>query len=192
MNGTEASERPWRRRARRLTVLWPTAALGALLWVMLWGDLSWANVLGGAALGALVALAFPLPPADAGMTFRPRAFLTLSGRFLTDLVLASFQVALTALLPHRKPRGGLVTVQLRTRSDIVLAATAALTSLVPGTLVISLDRSRGTVRVHVLDLAGGHDAVRESTLALEARLLHAFAPRAELERVGLAATEEQP
>ena len=195
MKEAAASERPWRRRARRLTALWPTAVMGAVLWVFLWGDVSWANVLGGAALGAFVGLAFPLPGTpDTGATFRPGAVLRLLGRFVTDLVLASFQVAWSALVPGRRARGGLVTVRLRTGSELVLAATAALTSLVPGTLVIDLDRSARTVRVHVLDLAGagGPAAVRDSTLALEARLLRAFAPRAELERVGLGSSAALP
>ncbi|MBE1877770.1 Na+/H+ antiporter subunit E [Myceligenerans sp. TRM 65318] len=162
-------------------------ALGALLWVLLWGDLSWANVVSGAVLGALVAVAFPLPSLGTAATIRPGALVHLLGRFVTDLVLASFQVAWTAVRPSAPPRGGLVEVPLRTTSELFVATTASLSSLVPGTLVVDLDRAGPTLHVHVLDLtgSGGPGAVRDATLALEERLLRAFAPQAELVRAGL-------
>lgn len=187
-SGAERSGRPWRRRARRLAAVWPTAVLGAVLWVLLWGDLSWANVLSGGVLGALVALAFPLPAGGTAATVRLVPLARLVGRFVSDLVVASFQVAWTAVRPGRTPRGGLVTVPLRSTSDLFIATTAGLSSMVPGTVVVDLDRSEARLRLHVLDLAGsgGPDAVRTSMRALEERLLRAFAPRAELIRLGLA------
>lgn len=185
---------PRSRRRSRLTASGPTIGLGALLWVWLWGDLSWANVLSGAALGALVALAFPLPTLRTAAAVRPVRVLRLFGRFATDLVLASFQVAWSAVRPGPTPRGGLVTVRLRSTSDLFVATTAGLSSLVPGTLVIDLDGAGRTLSVHVLDLAGagGPEAVRDATLALEERLLLAFASRAELDRTGLARRLERP
>ncbi|WP_285108307.1 Na+/H+ antiporter subunit E [Promicromonospora sp. MEB111] len=194
MNHTDTAQSPWRRRTRRVVTLWPTMVVGAVLWVLLWGDLSWANVLSGVLLGALVALAFPLPPVGTATTLRVGPLLHLLGRFVGDLVLASFQVAWTAVVPRRTARGGptphgaLVSVPLRSDSDLFIATTAGLSSLVPGTLVIDLDRPSRTLRLHVLDIAasGGPEGVRDATLDLEARLLRAFAPSTELARVGLA------
>lgn len=187
MKLTEPTGTPRRRRGR-FAPPWHTMALGALLWVLLWGDLSWANVLSGAALGALVAVAFPLPSLGTAATIRPGPLVHLLSRFVTDLVLASFQVAWTAVRPGAAPCGGLVEVPLRTTSELFVATTASLSSLVPGTLVVDLDGSGPTLHVHVLDLtgSGGPDAVRDATLALEERLLRAFAPQAELVRTGLA------
>lgn len=190
----QQSERPWRRRARQLTALWPTMVAGAVIWVLLWGDLSWANLLSGVALGALVALAFPLPSVGTAGTLRPGPLVRLVGRFVGDLVLASFQVAWTAVRPAPPPRGGLVSVPLRSTSDLFIATTAGLSSMVPGTVVVDLDRSDGILRLHVLDLAGsgGPEGVRESMRALEERLLRAFATRAELVRLGLADPSGHP
>ena len=194
MTDTDEAERPWRRRARRLTRLWPTMAVGAVFWVLLWGDLSWANVLSGMVLGALVAMAFPLPPFGTAATLRPGPLLRLAGRFFSDLVLASFQVAWSALTPGPTPEGGLVSVRLRTESDLFIATTAGLSSMVPGTLVVDHGQPSTTLRLHVLDLdrSGGPDAVRESTLALEARVLRAFASHDELVRVGLVDPLDRP
>jgi len=179
--------RTWRVRARRLLVMWPTMAVGAVLWVLLWGDLSWANVLSGMVLGAVVAVAFPLPHSSTPATLRPGPLAVLVGRFLSDLVVASFQVSWTAFRPGPTPQGGLVYVPLRSTSDLFVATTAGLSSMVPGTFVVDLDRSSSTLRLHVLDLdrSGGPDAVRESLQALEERLLRAFAPRSDLLKMGL-------
>ncbi|MDR7384134.1 Na+/H+ antiporter subunit E [Promicromonospora iranensis] len=191
---TQQPERPWRSRAPRFATLWPTMVMGGALWVLLWGDLSWANVLSGVALGALVALAFPLPPVGTAGTLRPGPLAHLVGRFASDLVVASFQVAWTAVRPGPTPQGGLVEVPLRSTSELLVAITAGLSSMVPGTVVVDLDRSGATLQVHVLDLAGsgGPDGVRESVRALEGRLLRAFVTRAELVRLGLAEPSDGP
>lgn len=182
--GTEGPRRRW---VRRLTVMWPTAVVGAVLWVLLWGDLSFANVLSGAVLGALVAVALPLPPVGTATTVRLGPLARLAGRFVADLVVASFQVAWQAVVPGPTPHGGLVTVPLRSTSELFVATTAGLSSMVPGTVVVDLDRERGTLRLHVLDLdgSGGPDAVRQATRDLEKRLLLAFAPGDELLRLAL-------
>lgn len=189
-----STERSKLRLRQRLTTLWPTMVVGAVLWVLLWGDLSWANVLSGIVLGALVSLAFPLTPVETRTTVRPLPFLRLFWRFLSDLTLASFQVAGTAFRPGATPRGGLVSVALRTRSDLFIATTSGLSSMVPGTLVIDLDRPQRVLRLHVLDLerSGGAETVRRDTLALEERLLRTFASRAELVRLGLVDPHDGP
>lgn len=183
--GAPGTEGPRRRWVRRISAMWPTAIVGAVLWVLLWGDLSWANVLAGLVLGALVALALPLPPVATGTVVRAGPLLRLIGRFFADLVLASFQVAWRAVVPGPTPEGGLVTVSLRTRSDLFIATTAGLSSMVPGTMVVDLDRTQGTLRLHVLDLerSGGAVEVRRATQELEERVLLAFAPDDELGRV---------
>ncbi len=66
---------------------------------MLWGDLSVGNVLAGVIIGFAVITFFPLPSIAARGKFRPWPFLVLVGRFVSDLVVASFQVSLLALNP---------------------------------------------------------------------------------------------
>lgn len=192
---TDAKGRPAPRRRIRAWLLasWPTIAASVLLWVMLWGDLSWANVVSGAVLGAIVAWAFPLPPLETVATVRIGPFLHLVGRFVWDLVFASFQVAWSAVWPGPNPRGAFVTVPLRLRSDLLISTTAGLSSLVPGTFVVDFHESENALTLHVLDLArsGGPEAVSESIHQLEERLLWAFAPRSELVRLGLAPTPRQ-
>jgi multicomponent Na+:H+ antiporter subunit E len=166
-----------RRRLRRLVIHWPTMLVLAGAWVLLWGDLSWANVLGGLTVAGFAVALFRLPPVVAHATLRPWPFLKLAAFFVVEVFVASFQVAWIALRPGPAPRGGVVGVRLRNPDDIVLTVTAEIVSLVPGSVVIEAQRRSGMLFLHVLDLegSGGAEAVRRQTLELEERVLHAFA-----------------
>ena len=172
---------------RRVTTQWRTVVWLTLVWVMLWGDLSWGNVVGGAVLGAVVLVLFPLPSVAARGKLRPWPLARLLARFVADLVTASFQVSFLALDPRRTPRGAVVGVRLRNPSDLYMTITAELSSLVPGSLVVEAHRLTGMLYLHVLDVdqAGGVEQVRADTLALEARVLHAFASNEDLRAAGL-------
>jgi multicomponent Na+:H+ antiporter subunit E len=172
---------------RRVTTQWRTVVWLTLVWVMLWGDLSWGNLVAGAAIGVVVLVLFPLPSIATRGALRPWPLLVLLGRFVVDLFTASFQVSALALDPRRTPRGAVVGVRLRNPSDIYMTMTSELTSLVPGSLVIEAHRLTGMLYLHVLDVdqAGGVEQVRADTLALEARILHAFASNDDLRAAGL-------
>jgi len=182
---------PRRRSARSLRGLaaqWPAIAFLTVIWLLLWGDLSWANVIAGVLLAALILVMFPLPRVVVQTRFRLGPFLALAARFVTDLVVASFQVAWTALRPGHVPRGAVVAVRLRNPDDVFLTVTAVLSTLVPGSLVVEAQRRTGLVHLHVLDIdaSGGVDGVRRDILRLEERVLRAFASDDVLERCGVA------
>jgi len=179
---------------RRLGSQWHALALLTLIWVLLWGDLSWANVIAGALIAAVVVTLFPLPNISMQGTVRPWPTAVLVGRFVSDLFLASFEVAWTAIKPGPTPHGAIVAVRLRNPEDAYLTITAVMSSLVPGSLVVEARRSTGVVYLHVLDIdgAGGPEAVRRDTLALEERVLRAFASRTVLTRCGLGSDADAP
>lgn len=174
-------------RRRRPPIQWVSVVLLTAVWVMLWGELSVANVLGGAVVGLLVTVLLPLPPVDFHGTVRPLSLLFLFVRFVYDLAVASVHVAVLALDLRTVPRGAVVGVQLRSHSDLYLTITAELSTLTPGSIVIEAHRLTGMLYLHVLDIEsyGGADKVREDTLALEERVLRAFASDAELREAGL-------
>jgi multicomponent Na+:H+ antiporter subunit E len=176
------------RALRRLGSQWHALVLLTAVWVLLWGDLSWANVLAGAAIAVGVVTMFPLPAIDMQGTVRPWRAVVLVGRFVADLFVASFEVAWKAVRPGPTPRGAVVAVRLRNPEDAYLTITAVMSSLVPGSLVVEARRATGVVYLHVLDIdgSGGPEAVRRDTLALEERVLRAFASDTVLARCGLA------
>ncbi|MFE5307763.1 Na+/H+ antiporter subunit E [Isoptericola sp. NPDC056573] len=173
---------------RRLGSQWHALVLLTAVWVLLWGDLSWANVIAGAVIASAVLTLFPLPAIDMQGTVRPWRAVVLVARFVADLFVASFEVAWKAVRPGPAPHGAIVAVRLRNPEDAYLTITAVMSSLVPGSLVVEARRSTGVVYLHVLDIdgSGGAEAVRRDTLALEERVLRAFASDAVLARCGLA------
>ena len=174
-----------RRRGFRFQVaatVWMTA-----VWVLLWGDLSVANVLAGAAVGLVVGRVLKMPSVDFHGRIHPWSLLYLAYRFGIDIVVASAQVSAQALTPGRVPRSAVLAVQLRSHSDLYLTLTAEMCSLVPGSVIVEAHRITGMLYVHVLDVptAGGLDAARQHVLDTEARVLRALASDAELAEAGL-------
>lgn len=162
-------------------------ALGwlVLVWNLLWGDFSWGNLVGGVLVAGAVLLFFPLPPVSFGGRLRPWALLVFLVRFVGELVSASAHVARIAVQPGYRPRGAIIAVRLRVRTDLNLALTAEAVSLVPGTLIIEVDRDAGVLYVHVLDVRGPQDltASRERILAVERRVVRAVGSAAEVRQV---------
>lgn len=181
-------------RPSRYRALQPGAlAWLTVVWVALWGDVSVANIVSGAALGVVVCLVFPLPPVHMRLRVRPLPLLWLVVRFLVDVVVASAEVAWKVLTLRGAPRNAVIEVNLRTPSDFVLTVVGELTSLVPGSVVVEARRSSHTLFLHVLDARdqAGAERMREATLALERRVVLAFG--AETEPVEAAGTgRERP
>lgn len=139
-------------RALVRRIQWGGVAWLAVVWVLLWGDLSFANVAGGALLGAFIMRVFPLPPLEFHGRVRSWYFFLMVALFLRDVFRASFQVAFLALRWWHRPRSAVVRVQLRSRSDLYLSMTAEMSTLVPGSLVIEAHRLTSTLYLHVLDI----------------------------------------
>lgn len=167
-------------RPRRSQLVYGVAL--AATWVLLWGDLSVANVLAGLAIASVLVVALPMPPIPFNGTLRPVGMLRLAGRFLYDVTVASFQVAWQVFRFGRQPRSVIVSLRMRSDSDLYLTITAEMISLVPGTLSIDLSQPDGTLLVHVFGVKDDLDARIASIRAQEDRVLAAFASDAELAR----------
>ncbi|WP_182112411.1 MULTISPECIES: Na+/H+ antiporter subunit E [unclassified Actinotalea] len=174
---------------RRRSLGFPLLAVAWLtvIWVLLWGDLSIANVLSGIVIAVVVVRLLRMPVIDFHGRVHPGALAYLLYRFAVDLVVASTQVTLLALDPRRTPRSAVIAVQLRSHSDLYLTLTAQFCSLVPGSVVVEAHRTTGMLYVHVLDvdMAHGVDAARQHVLDQEERILRALASDEELAQVGL-------
>ena len=154
----------------------PLLAWLVLVWMLLWGTWSWANVLSGAAVALLVTLLLPLPHVVGGTRVRPLPLLVFLGHFVVDLVVSGAQVAWLAVRPGGRRMSAIVRVQLRTDSDLLLTMVAEATSLVPGSLVLDLDREGRTITVHLLHVRDrAHvEQERADVLVVEERLVRAF------------------
>jgi multicomponent Na+:H+ antiporter subunit E len=150
-----------------------------LVWVLLWGTFSWANVLGGLAVAIVVLTVFPLPPAPGRGWLRPLPALRALARFVGDIVRSSLQVAwqsLEALRPDRPIRSSVVAVRLASSSEFVMAMIVETLSLVPGSVVIEARPEERTIYAHVLgaDDAAAVAAFRRQVERLEADIVAAL------------------
>ncbi|OFE14763.1 Na+/H+ antiporter subunit E [Humibacillus sp. DSM 29435] len=153
----------------------------ATVWMLLWDQLSWGNLVNGLLVGLFVTLAFPLPSIQYAGSFRPLRYAMLIGRFLFDLALSSWQV-LRLALGARTPQNAVIGVQLRSRSDFYLTITAELVTLVPGSVVIEARRSSSMLYLHLIDVGrpGAIEAQRRNVLEVEERVIRALGSRAEI------------
>src|SRR5690625_5019108 len=89
---------------RRIVLHWPAVLFIVLVWSLLWGNFSIANVVSGLAVAVVVVAVFPLPPILATGRARPIGLGKLLFWFIVDLVAASVEVAGLAIRPGPPPR----------------------------------------------------------------------------------------
>jgi multicomponent Na+:H+ antiporter subunit E len=172
------SEARWRMRQQL-----PVIALLVVLWMMLWGAVSVLNLVTGTVLAVLVTRVFYLPTVALTGRFDPWRALVFLGVFVVDLTRGSLQVAFLAVRGVRS--NSVVAVQLDSRSDLMTTLTAVAVSLVPGSIVVEVDRDRSILYLHVLatpdrDAAA---AAGRTVLAVERRIVRACGSAADLRRV---------
>jgi multicomponent Na+:H+ antiporter subunit E len=179
-----AADRTVPARTRRRDRLLAMAVL-VTVWMLLWGVFSWANLISGLAVAAVVLVVFPLPPVTFAGRPRPLGLVRFAGRFVTDLVLASVQLAVLAFRFGHQPRSAIIRVPLRVPSDLVLTLTGEAVSLVPGSLIVDTDQASTTLYIHVIGV-DDRDAVerfRREVYATEARIVRAIGSDAEISMV---------
>jgi multicomponent Na+:H+ antiporter subunit E len=157
-----------------------------LVWNLLWGTWSWANLLSGTLVALVATWLLPLPPVVGRTRFRPVALLAFVGWFLLELVVSGAQVAWQTIRPSGIRRSAILSVQLRTDSDLLLTVVAEATALVPGSLVIDMDRERQRLAVHVLHVTDLDDVERRraSVLRMEERVVRTFGSAEEIAALG--------
>jgi multicomponent Na+:H+ antiporter subunit E len=159
-----------------------TTAVLVTGWMLLWGVFSWANLVSGILVSAVVLALFPLPPVTFAGRPRPLGLLRLAGRFLTDLVAASGQLAVLAFRFGHQPRSAIIRVPLRVPSDLVLTLTGEAVSLVPGSLIVDTDQASTTLYIHVIGVCdrAAVEKFRRSVYETEARIVRAIGSDAEI------------
>lgn len=129
-------------------LIWLTA-----VWVALWGQVSVANVLAGAGVGAVIMVTLPLPWIPTRGRLRPVPLVKLVAISVYYALESSLQLAWFALRPGPSPHSGVLKVEFAFRSDLVMVLCANLINLIPGTMVLEIDREHCAAYVHVIDVS---------------------------------------
>lgn len=151
-----------------------------VLWIVLWRDLSVANVASGVAVAVGVSLGLQIDWAGiqpGGHRLRPIALARFAAYFAWKLLEANLVMAKEIVTPRNRIQTGIIAVDMRGHTDLVVTITANAVSLTPGTLSVEVAGDElKTIYVHVLHL---HDMARArlEVLAMAERAAAAFGSR---------------
>ncbi|MDX1871726.1 Na+/H+ antiporter subunit E [Mycolicibacterium sp. 120266] len=148
----------------------------ALVWILLWGSISAANIVGGLVVALIITVLLPLPPVPVDGRLRPLSFVVLVAYVTWSLVVSSTQVAWLAIKPGRIPPTAVLRAHLNIKSDLVLALAVNIINLIPGTIVLEIDQARRLIYVHVIDVGTQRavDKFYRQTATVERLMVAAF------------------
>jgi multicomponent Na+:H+ antiporter subunit E len=163
-----------------------------LVWILLWGTFSAANILSGLAVALVITVLLPLPVVPIEGRVHPLSLLRLVATVGYYLVLSSVQVAWLAVKPGPPPLSAVLRAHVAVKSDLVLALAVNIFNLIPGSIVLEIDQSRRMLYMHVLDVGSDRGVNRfyRQVTQVERLLVSAFeresdwqpAPREEADR----------
>lgn len=156
-----------------------------IVWGALWSDFSAGNLIFGALIALVITQLLYLPPVELGGRFNVLHGTALAINFVYQVMRASIEVSYLAVVKGPKLRNSVVAVQLRSASDLIVTATGHFVSLVPGSLVVEVDRSTSTLYLHSMNVVTADDAdqMRANVRDIETRLIKTMGSKPDLELV---------
>ena len=152
------------------------AAALLAMWLLLNQSLSPGHIALGAAVALLASHGLAALRPDPVRLVSVRPILRLAGIVAADIVRSNLAVARIVLFPKKKRVSGFVRLPLELRNIHGLTVLACIITATPGTLWVQLDRSRGILIVHVLDLVDEDAWIRLIKARYETLLLEIFGP----------------
>jgi multicomponent Na+:H+ antiporter subunit E len=144
------------------------------IWVLLWGEVSIANVVSGILVAVLLSVVVPdRRPRRSTFVVRPVPAAHLAAYLLVQLVVSNWVLAREVLARRSRIRTGVVVVPLTGCSDELLTLITNFVTLTPGTAPVEVERDPPSMSVHVLHL---HDVeeVRRDIWRLRDLTVRAF------------------
>jgi multicomponent Na+:H+ antiporter subunit E len=130
------------------------------VWILLWGSASAANILSGLAVALVITVLLPLPVVPVEGRVHPLSLLRLMITVAYYLVQSSVQVAWLAVKPGPPPLSAVLRAHLELKSDLVLALAVNIFNLIPGSIVLEIDRARRMLYMHVIDVGSDRSVQR--------------------------------
>ena len=155
------------------------------VWLALWQHVDLISLTTGIVFAFLVVRVFYLPPVLLSDRFNLWWFIVLLGRVLWWILHASWDVAWLAYRPKTPPQSAIVKTHLHTDSDWLQTLAAEVNMLVPGSVVVEVDRTERLIYLHVLD-ADSEEKLEESrkvAFDIEVAIAMAFGSWRELVRI---------
>jgi multicomponent Na+:H+ antiporter subunit E len=160
----------------------PLLAWLVIVWGALWQDFSPGNLVFGLVLALLVTRFLYLPPVELSGRFHVLHALRFAFVFVWQVIVASAKLLWLALATGPAASSAVIAVPLRSHADLMVTATGHVISLIPGSLVVDVDRTNATLYVHGIDVPdeAAAERLRRSVLATEAELIRIMGTDEEL------------
>lgn len=155
------------------------------LWMLLWGQFTWLAFVTGLVMAVFVTRVFRLPPVELSGRINLWYGLIFVVTFLGAVIKGSLIVAWQVLDVRREPGAAIIAVPLRVDDDVIMAHTAITASLIPGSLIVDVDRENRTLYLHTIGVRSDEDAEHQRRIVLgwEARITRAVGSREELQEL---------
>ena len=124
-----------------------------IVWVLLWGTFSIANILGGLVVSIIVMELLPLPRVPVEGRVHLLSAVRLGVYIFIESMRSTISVGWLAIRPAPPPVTGVLRCRLTIKSDLVLTLWTDIMNNIPGTMVLEIDQVRRIVYVHVLDVS---------------------------------------
>lgn len=161
------------------------------LWMLLWGQSTVLAALTGLIVALFVTRIFRLPAVELSGRVNLWYGVVFVVMFFLALIRGSLLVAWQTLDPRRYPGTAVIAVPLRTDDDLIMAHVGVTASLIPGSLIVDVDRDRRILYLHVLGVSSDRDVEnqRRAVQGWESRIVRAVGSPAQLEAIRTAGAQ---
>jgi multicomponent Na+:H+ antiporter subunit E len=147
-----------------------------VVWVLLWGEVSAANVVSGLLVAVLLLVVFPRPRSTTGFVMRPIPTVRFLAFFARELVVSTLVLSREVVSRRSRMRTGVIAAPIHGCSDSLVAVIANLLALSPGTMTVDIATEPSVLYVHVL-IFRDLESVRARIARLNRLVVDAFASR---------------
>ena len=160
----------------------PLIVFLGFFWMAVWQSFELGTFILGMVYGAIIVRVFYLPPLRRSGRINIFWALVQMTRFLGKMFLASFQVSWLAVVKGPRIRNSIIGIQLRSHDDLIGTLTGHFLALVPGSLVVDVDRTTATLYLHVINITddAAVEALRADALRTEKLFIRTLGNRSDL------------
>ncbi|TVU84028.1 Na+/H+ antiporter subunit E [Corynebacterium aurimucosum] len=148
-----------------------------VMWCMLMGEVTVANLVGGLLVSLFIVFALPLPAMPvAGISVSWGKLIVFMAQWFVELMEASIMVGWLAVRPQPVPKTAIVKLPMRVENEFILSLAVSLYNLQPGGTVSDIDIANRMLTIHLLNADSEKDLEREiaAVRKLEADMIAIF------------------
>lgn len=156
------------------TALYLANLLLALVWVLVTGSFTLANMIFGFLLGGAALFLIREQVGSLGYFEQGRKIISLFALFVKELALSAWRVAKLVLSPSMELKPGIFAYPLTVERDFEITLLANLITLTPGTLSVDVSGDRKFLYVHAIDCTDPDGLRKDIAEGFERKIKEAF------------------